>query len=170
MKPLTLKWKPLLMQKFSVNHPVNLFVRALMETDPEEHRLNYERFRTLVMIDYSGGQSISHLLLLSIGHTGINKQYCSSQGTSCQKTWNQVFMQTQYELTMKCEYVQTSHTFRNIPTYISRNLSLMVDLSGFANTYNKRNLSLRIYKVYFQSHGVSLTQTTVKIACIVWAF
>ena len=64
----------LMMQKFSVNHPVNFFVRALMETDPEEHRLNYERYRTLVMIDYSGGQSISYLLPLSIGHNGINKQ------------------------------------------------------------------------------------------------
>ena len=32
-----------------------------METDPEEHRLNYERYRTLVMIDCSGGQSISYL-------------------------------------------------------------------------------------------------------------
>ena len=39
-----------------------------METDPEEHRLNYERYRTLVMIDYSGGQSISYLLPLSMGH------------------------------------------------------------------------------------------------------
>ena len=38
------------------------FIRALMETDPEEHRLNYERYRTLVMIDYSGGQSINYLL------------------------------------------------------------------------------------------------------------
>ena len=33
-----------------------LFFRPLMETDPEEHRLNYERYRTLVMIDASGGQ------------------------------------------------------------------------------------------------------------------
>ena len=33
-----------------------VFLRALMETDPEENRLNYERYRTLVMIDYSGGQ------------------------------------------------------------------------------------------------------------------
>ena len=39
-----------------------------METNPEEHRLNYERYRTLVMIDYSGGQSINYLLPLSRGH------------------------------------------------------------------------------------------------------
>ena len=36
-----------------------------METDPEEHRLNYERYRTLVMIDCSGGQSISYLFPLN---------------------------------------------------------------------------------------------------------
>lgn len=45
-----------------------------METDPEEHRLNYERYRTLVMIDYSGGQSISCLLPLSMDHNDVNKQ------------------------------------------------------------------------------------------------
>ena len=43
-----------------------------METDPEEHRLNYERYRTLVMIDYSGGQSVNYLLPLSMLHNDIN--------------------------------------------------------------------------------------------------
>lgn len=37
-----------------------------METDPEEHRLNYERYRTLVMIDYSGGTEESYLRQLEI--------------------------------------------------------------------------------------------------------
>lgn len=53
-----------------------------METDPEEHRLNYERYRTLVMIDYSGGQSINYLLPLSMGHNDIN----DSQETKYQQT------------------------------------------------------------------------------------
>ena len=30
-----------------------------METDPEEHRLNYERYRTLLMVEYSGGEQWS---------------------------------------------------------------------------------------------------------------
>lgn len=38
----------------------------LMETDPEEHRLNYERYRTLVMIDASGASEESYLRQLEI--------------------------------------------------------------------------------------------------------
>ena len=73
----------LMLQKFSVKHPVNFFVRALMETDPEEHRLNYERYRTLVMIDYSGGQSISYLLPLSEAIIALINN--SQPETNCQK-------------------------------------------------------------------------------------
>jgi len=37
-----------------------------METDPEEHRLNYERYRTLVMIDCSGVSEESYIKQLEI--------------------------------------------------------------------------------------------------------
>ena len=34
-----------------------------METDPEEHRLNYERYRTLLMVEFSGGEYVDQKLL-----------------------------------------------------------------------------------------------------------
>ena len=65
------------MQRFIVNILQLLFLkqnssndfanRPLMETDPEEHRLNYERYRTLVMIDCSGGQLTCSLFSLRSG-------------------------------------------------------------------------------------------------------
>lgn len=64
----------LMMQEWWCQQYCLFLFRVLMETDPEEHRLNYERYRTLVMIDYSGGQSISCLLPLSMGHNDVNKQ------------------------------------------------------------------------------------------------
>lgn len=46
--------------------PSSSSIGALMETDPEENRLNYERYRTLVMIDYSGASEESYLRQLEI--------------------------------------------------------------------------------------------------------
>ena len=52
---------------FKQNSSNDFSNRPLMETDPEEHRLNYERYRTLVMIDSSGGQLTCYLFPLRSG-------------------------------------------------------------------------------------------------------
>ena len=57
---------------FKQNSSNDFSNRPLMETDPEEHRLNYERYRTLVMIDSSGGQLTCSLLSLRSGNKIIN--------------------------------------------------------------------------------------------------
>jgi len=46
--------------------PPSSSIGPLMETDPEEHRLNYERYRTLVMIDSSGATEESYIRQLEI--------------------------------------------------------------------------------------------------------
>lgn len=83
--------------------------RALMETDPEEHRLNYERYRTLVMIDYSGGQSINYLLSLSEGAIMLsyNESYLNDQGTKIMPVNSQMFFSELCFLTIgeMCNYI-----------------------------------------------------------------
>lgn len=46
--------------------PFSSTVGPLMETNPEEHRLNYERYRTLVMIDCSGVSEESYIRQLEV--------------------------------------------------------------------------------------------------------
>jgi len=109
----------LMMQEWWCQQSCLFLFRVLMETDPEEHRLNYERYRTLVMIDYSGGQSISCLLPLSMDHNDVNKQ---KPGNQLSKKLETGFMGTLCQLGLKRFYVQGSHKYINWKknsTYIS---------------------------------------------------
>ena len=97
----------LMMQEWWCQQSCLFLFRVLMETDPEEHRLNYERYRTLVMIDYSGGQSISCLFPLSMDHNDVNKQKPGDHWTI--RKLETGFMGTLCQLGLKSLYVQASH-------------------------------------------------------------